>query len=222
MAAGPPSGFAMYQPPLYEETRVEELHRLIREHPLGILVANLPGRLEAQHIPFVLEAEQGAQGVLIAHVARANPVWEQLVEGASVLVVFRGAHGYISPNWYLSKHEHHQHVPTWNYEIVHVHGRVRVLDDEKFVRGMVAKLTRQQEAPLPEPWKMSDAPADYLAEQLAHIVGLEVEITRIDGKRKLSQNRELRDFDSTVAALQARGQVELANAMLRVRGDGGA
>ena len=205
----------MYQPPLYAESRVEELHRLIREHPLGMLVAHLPEGLEAQHIPFVLEAERGGQGVLIAHVARANPVWEQLASGQDVLVVFRGAHGYISPNWYLSKREHHQHVPTWNYEIVHVHGRVRVLDDEKFVRGMVAKLTRQEEAAMPEPWKMSDAPADYLAEQLAHIVGLEVEIVRIDGKRKLSQNRERRDFDSTVAALQARGQTELADAMLR-------
>jgi transcriptional regulator len=205
----------MYQPPLYAETRAEELYRLIREHPLGMLVANLPEGLEAQHIPFVLEAERGSQGVLIAHVARANPVWQQLASGQDALVVFRGAHGYISPNWYLSKHEHHQHVPTWNYEIVHVHGRVRVLDDEKFVRGMVAKLTRQQEASMPEPWKMSDAPAGYLAEQLAHIVGLEVEITRVDGKRKLSQNRERRDFDSTVAALQARGQHELADAMLR-------
>ena len=202
----------MYQPPLYEEKRVEEMHRLIREHPLGMLAAQLPEGLEANHIPFVLEAERG---VLIAHVARANPVWQQLSREQSVLVVFRGAHGYISPNWYLSKREHHQHVPTWNYEIVHVHGRVRVFDDEKFVRGMVAKLTRQQEAALPEPWKMSDAPADYLAEQLAQIVGLEVEITRIDGKRKLSQNRERRDFDSTVAALRARGQHELADAMLR-------
>jgi transcriptional regulator len=205
----------MYQPPLYAENRVDELHRLIREHPLGMLVASLADGLEAQHIPFVLEAERGEQGVLIAHVARANPVWRQLTASQDVLVVFRGAHGYISPNWYLSKREHHQHVPTWNYEIVHVHGRVRVMDDEKFVRGMVAKLTRQQEAALPEPWKMSDAPADYLGEQLAHIVGLEVEITRLDGKRKLSQNRERRDFDSTVAALQARGQVELADAMLR-------
>jgi transcriptional regulator len=205
----------MYVPSLYAETRVEELHRLVREHPLGMMVAMSADGLEAQHIPFVLEAERGGQGVLIAHVARANPVWRELVDGQEVLVVFRGVHGYISPNWYASKQETHEHVPTWNYEVVHAHGRVRVLDDEKFVRGMVAKLTRQLEGHLPEPWKMSDAPAGYLAEQLAHIVGLEVEITRLEGKRKLSQNRERRDFDSTIAALQARGQSELAAAMLR-------
>ena len=204
----------MYLPSLYSETRLDELHRLIRAHPFGMLVATSPQGLEATHIPFVLEAERGAQGVLIAHVARANPLWRELADGQEVLVVFRGAHGYISPNWYESKREHHQHVPTWNYEIVHAHGRVRVLDDLKFVRGMVAKLTRQQEAALPAPWKMSDAPADYLDEQLAQIVGLEVEVTRLDGKRKLSQNRERRDFDSTVAALQAQGQNELAQAML--------
>ena len=205
----------MYQPALYAEGRVSELHRLIREYPFGMLVASGPQGLEANHIPFVLEAERGGQGVLIAHVARANPVWRELAEGQQVLVVFRGQHGYISPNWYLSKHEHHQHVPTWNYEVVHAHGRVRVLDDQKFVRGMVAKLTRQQEAAMPTPWKMGDAPADYLAAQLAHIVGLEVEITRLDGKRKLSQNRERRDFDSTLAALDARGEHALADAMRR-------
>jgi transcriptional regulator len=205
----------MYVPSLYSETNAQELHRLIREHPLGMLVAAMPDGLEAQHIPFVLEAERGTRGVLIAHVARANPVWEQLAEGQEVLVVFRGAHGYISPNWYESKRETHQHVPTWNYEIVHAHGRVRIFDDEKFVRGMVAKLTRQQESALPEPWKMSDAPADYLAGQLAHIVGMGVEITRLEGKRKLSQNRERRDFDSTIEALQARGESQLAQAMLR-------
>jgi len=204
----------MYLPSLYAEARIDELHRLIREHPLGMLVASMPDGLEAQHIPFVLEAERGEQGVLIAHVARANPVWRELADGQEVLVVFRGVHGYISPNWYASKKETHQHVPTWNYEVVHAHGRVRVLDDEKFVRGMVAKLTRQEEAHLPEPWKMTDAPADYPAEQPAPSGGPEVETPRPDGKRKLSQNRDRRDFDSTIAALQARGQTELAQAML--------
>ena len=204
----------MYLPELYVENRPEAMHRFIHGHPFGMLVTQTAQGLEANHIPFVLEAERGEQGVLLAHVARANPIWRQLAAQQEVLVVFRGVHGYISPNWYESKAQTHRHVPTWNYEAVHAHGRISVHDDEKFVRGMVAKLTRQQEAAMPQPWKMSDAPADYLAEQLAHIVGLEVELTRLEGKRKLSQNRERRDFDSTVAALRARGQSELADAML--------
>ena len=205
----------MYLPELYAENRPEAMHRFIREHAFGMLVTQTAEGLEANHIPFVLEAERGERGVLLAHVARANPIWRQVRDGQDVLVVFRGVHGYISPNWYESKAQTHRHVPTWNYEAVHAHGRISVHDDEKFVRGMVAKLTREQEAAMPQPWKMSDAPADYLAEQLAHIVGIEVELTRLEGKRKLSQNRERRDFDSTVAALQARGQPELAEAMLR-------
>jgi transcriptional regulator len=127
--------------------------------------------------------------------------------------VFRGAHGYISPNWYPSKQETHRHVPTWNYEVVHVHGRIRVIDDEKFVRGVVARLTREHEARLPEPWKMSDAPADYLAEQLAHIVGIEVEISRLEGKRKLSQNRTPGDFEGAVNGVEGSGNPALAAAM---------
>ena len=149
--------------------------------------------------------------------ARANPVWQSVRDGDAVLVVFRGAQGYISPNWYPSKQETHRHVPTWNYEVVHAHGRIHVHDDEKYVRGVVARLTRQHEAGEPQPWKMGDAPADYLAEELAQIVGIEIELTRLEGKRKLGQNREQRDFDGTVRALEARGDIALASAMQRSR-----
>ncbi|HEX5665175.1 MAG TPA: FMN-binding negative transcriptional regulator, partial [Xanthomonadaceae bacterium] len=111
----------------------------------------------------------------------------------------------------------HRHVPTWNYEIVHAHGRIIVFDDEKFVRGMVAKLTRQSEAGEPKPWKMGDAPADYLTDQLSQIVGIEVELDRVEGKRKLSQNRDARDFNGTVSTLDERGHASLAAAMRRSR-----
>ena len=207
----------MYLPALFAEHRPEELHRIMREHPLAVLVTNTALGLDADHLPFVLDTTRGELGILIAHVTRANPVWTRLADGDEVLVVFRGVHGYISPNWYASKQETHRHVPTWNYEVVHAHGRVRIHDDEKAVRGMVARLTRQQEAQLPIPWKMSDAPADYLAAELAHIVGLEIDITRLEGKRKLSQNRDDRDFASTVAALEQRGDNALAAAMRRAR-----
>lgn len=207
----------MYLPEMFAETRPEELHRIIRQNPLGMLVTHTGSGLEAHHLPFLMESGRGSLGTLIAHVARANTVWQEARSGDTVLVAFRGAQGYISPNWYPSKHEHHRHVPTWNYEIAHVHGKITILDDEKFVRGMVAKLTRQSEAGEPVPWKMGDAPADYIAEQLRNIVGIEVEIERIEGKRKLSQNHDDRDFAGTLNALEKGGQTELAAAMKRTR-----
>lgn len=207
----------MYQPAQFAEHRPEEWHRLIREHPLGMLVTATAAGLEAEHLPFVLEAERGPSGTLLAHVARANPVWRAVGEGDAVMVVFRGVQGYISPNWYPSKHEHHRHVPTWNYEVVHVHGRIRVIDDTSAVRGAVAKLTRQSEAGEPVPWKMGDAPADYLASELAHIVAIEIAIERIEGKRKLSQNRDERDFRNVVETLEQRGELALAEAMRGAR-----
>ncbi|MFC4309944.1 FMN-binding negative transcriptional regulator [Steroidobacter flavus] len=206
----------MYLPEKFAESRSEELFRLMREHPLGMLVTHTSSGLEANHLPFLLDEGRSA---LLAHVARANPIWREVNEGAEVLVVFRGAQGYISPNWYPTKQETHRHVPTWNYEVVHAHGRIHVRDDEKFVRGVVARLTRTHEGGEPQPWKMTDAPEDYIAEQLSHIVGIEVELTRLEGKRKLSQNREPRDFNGTVSALDERGCKDLASAMRRALGE---
>lgn len=207
----------MYQPAPFAETDPAELQRIVREHPFGMLVTHTAQGLEAEHLPFLFDDSAGECGLLIAHVARANPVWRSLRDGDAVLVVFRGAQGYISPNWYPGKQETNRHVPTWNYEVVHAHGRVRIHDDANFVRGVVARLTRQHEAGEPQPWRMGDSPADYLAEQLAHIVGIEVELTRLEGKRKLGQNREQRDFDGAVRALDERGNGELAAAMQRSR-----
>lgn len=205
----------MYLPTLFAETDPAELHRIVRAHPLGMLVTHTAQGLGAEHLPFLFDAGDEPCGRLLAHVARANPVWQSLRDGDAVLVVFRGAQGYISPNWYPGKQETHRHVPTWNYEVVHAHGHVRIRDDETFVRGVVARLTREHEAGEPQPWKMGDAPADYLAKQLAHIVGIEIVLTRLDGKRKLGQNREQRDFDGAVRALEERGNNALASAMQR-------
>lgn len=208
----------MYIPPLFAEPRPEELHRILREHPLGMLVTYRAAGLEADHLPFLLDADRGAAGTLLAHVARANPVWQDVRDGDPVLVVFRGVQGYISPNGYSSKQETHRHVPTWNYEVVHAHGHIRVRDDEKFLRGVVGRLTRVHEAGQPRPWRMGDAPADYLDAMLAQIVGIEVELTRIEGKRKLSQNREARDAEGAAQALEGQGRHDLAQAMRRARG----
>lgn len=203
----------MYLPKQFTEPRLEELHRIVRNNALGMLVTHTSNGLEANHLPLLLEAEQGPHGTLVAHVARANPLWQEVGDGDPVMVVFRGTQGYISPNWYPGKQETHRRVPTWNYEVVHAHGTVHVHDDERFVRGVLAKLTREHEADQPTPWKMGDAPADYLAEQLRHIVGLEIRITRLECKRKLNQHHQAADREGAIRGLEARGQHALAKAM---------
>lgn len=207
----------MYIPHHFSETHLDELHRVIHEHPFGTLVSHSSTGLDANHIPFVLDTEHGTHGTLMAHVARANPLWSDCSRDSEVMVVFRGAHGYISPNWYPSKHEAHRQVPTWNYEVVHAHGRLRVVEDEKFLLGIVGRLTRRHEATEPRPWKMADAPRDYLDQMLKMIVGLEIDITRLEGKRKLGQNREMRDREGVIHALHERESLELSSAMERAK-----
>lgn len=203
----------MYIPAHFAENRPEELHRILRAHPLGTLVTQHDGGLDADHIPFELDAERGAHGTLIAHVARANPVWQRCPTGTPVMVVFRGAEAYISPSWYPSKHETHRQVPTWNYEVVHAHGTLTVHDDERYVRGLVAKLTRRHEATEPKPWKMGDSAPEYIDMMLSNIVGIEIAITSLVGKVKLSQNREARDRAGAADTLETRGHDALAAAM---------
>ncbi len=204
----------MYIPAHFSIQSPEVLHKIVRDHPLGVLVTQTPEGLDANHIPFELDVDRG---LLTAHVARANPVWKQCVDGADVLVIFRGSESYISPNWYPSKHELHRQVPTWNYEVVHVHGRLRVQDEERFVRGVVARLTRTHEAAEPQPWKMSDSAPDYIDGMLKAIVGIEVAITRWEGKSKLSQNREDRDRLNAADTLARQGNAELAQSMRQAK-----
>jgi transcriptional regulator len=213
----------MYVPQHFEETRVDELHRIITEYPLGALVINGPNGLDANHLPFYLDPRAGEQGHLLAHVARANPVWSGVKDGDEALVIFRAVDAYVSPNWYPSKHDFHRQVPTWNYQVVHVHGKVKIRDDEKFVRGVVARLTRTHEARTesPKPWRMTDSSKEYIDQMLTAIVGIEVEITRMIGKWKLSQNREERDRISAAEELGKRGKQVIATAMLNpVRNEG--
>src|ERR1700734_1671334 len=169
----------MYVPAHFSVPDNEALYRLIRENALGILVTNGGSGLDANHIPFELEPQQGQHGVLRAHVARGNPVWKDVRDGAEVMVIFRAEDAYVSPNWYPSKHEFHKQVPTWNYRVVHVHGTITIHDDEAFLRGLVGRLTLTHEASQPVPWRMDDAPKDYIAAMLKAIVGLEIHITRL-------------------------------------------
>ena len=203
----------MYTPAHFRVSEPAALHRIIAAHPLGVLVTSHEGSLDANHIPFEFDPQIGPLGRLSAHVARANPVWQQCLAGADVLVIFRGKESYISPNWYPSKHETHRQVPTWNYEVVHAHGRLRVRDDEKFLRGVLARLTRVHEAQEPRPWKMGDSAPEYIDMMLRAVVGLEIDITALEGKSKLSQNREPRDIAGAVQMMRQRGSDELAQAM---------
>ncbi len=208
----------MYVPPHFSITDPAALHRILRDHPLGALVTSGPQGLDANHLPFEFDGKRGPLGTLTAHVARANPLVRLCSNDVGeVLVIFRGQESYVSPNWYPSKHETHRLVPTWNYEVVHVHGRLRLLDEERFVRGVVARLTREHEASEPRPWKMGDSPPEYIAQMLQAIVGIEVEITRLEGKAKLSQNREPRDRLQAADELRARGKQALAEAMRQAR-----
>jgi len=208
----------MHTPQHFRETRLDELHRLIGEYPLGVLVHNGPAGLDANHLPFELDPEDGEHGSLRAHVARANPVWREAKDGDEVLVIFRGPAAYISPNWYPSKPETHRLVPTWNYQAVHVRGTIGIRDEDRFVRGVVSRLTRVNEARTgaESPWKMGDAPRDYIDRMLEAVVGIEVEIASIVGSWKLGQNREERDRIGAAEELGARGDDALSAAMLNV------
>jgi transcriptional regulator len=179
----------MYLPSHFEEQRPEELRRLMHDHPLGMLVTLGADGLNANHIPFEFDAGTGPCGTLRAHVARANPVWQEASDEVEALVVFQGAQSYISPGWYPTKREDGRAVPTYNYMVVHAYGRLRVIDDPAWLRAELARLSERHEAAMPEPWKLEDAPADYLDKMLRAIVGIEITLSRVTGKWKVSQNQ---------------------------------
>lgn len=206
----------MYIPEQFAEAEAEELFRIIRSSPLGMLVSNTEKGLDAIHVPFVIDNAGGVPGALLAHVARANPIWREVRDGDSVLVVFRGADGYISPNWYPDKQETHRRVPTWNYEVVHAHGTIHVQDDARLVRRVVSRLTSEQEAEMPMPWRMGEAPPDFIDEELRHIVGIQIKVSRLEGKRKLNQHHQVQDREGAIRGLESCGNHRLAEAMKAV------
>ena len=213
----------MYQPPHFIETRLDILHGLIRAHPLGLLISNGPDGPLANALPFLLDSEPG-QGRLRAHLAKANPQWRSLQADpdATVLVVFQGADSYVTPSWYETKRETGKVVPTWNYAMVQVRGRVRVIDDKDWLAAQIAALTASQEGDRAEPWQVGDAPESYIASQIKGIVGIEIDIAAIDGKWKVSQNRPMADRVGVAAGLDAEGaQTDAAEMARLVRAYGG-
>lgn len=196
----------LYVPAHFRMDDPDKLLDFVRRYAFGTLVSSGPSGLHVSHIPFV--AERDERGLrLLGHVARANAHWEALESAGHLVAIFQGPHAYISPSWYV----HHPSVPTWNYAVVHAHGKARLMD-EAGLHDLLMRLSSTYEAGNPKPWKMSELPADYVATMLKAIVGFEIEVERLEGKFKLSQNRPA-ETERVIAQLDARGEPELAGLM---------
>jgi len=179
----------MYVPAHFEETRLEVLHDLVRNHPLATLVTLDRTGLNANHIPMELDPESQSLGTLRGHVSRANPMWQDFSCDVAALAIFQGPEIYITPSWYQTKQESGKVVPTWNYAVVHAYGPLRIIEDPAWLRALVGRLTDRHEAQRAEPWEVADAPNDYIEGQLRGIVGIEIPVECLIGKWKVSQNR---------------------------------
>ncbi|MBN9336026.1 FMN-binding negative transcriptional regulator [Devosia sp.] len=201
----------MYLPEQFREIDPAEIADIIAAAPLGCVVAQTSAALVANHMPLLADKD----GTLVGHIALANDMHRLVAEGQDVLVIFQGVDGYVSPNFYPSKAEHHRHVPTWNYQVVHMHGTISFQHDERSKRAAVGLLTRQHERRLngDKAWRMADAPDDYMTDMLGKIVGFRIAVTRTIAKSKLSQNRDQRDFDGAVERLEKAGDTALADRM---------
>lgn len=200
----------MYLPKSFHETRIDVLHALMHDYPFATVIMHGANGLAANHLPLELIGETSLHG----HVARGNELAN--ADGAQVLVIFHGADGYVSPNWYPSKQVTGREVPTWNYAVVHVHGRLRVVDDKAWLRQLLEQLTNRHEASQPKPWRVDDAPEDHIEKMLRAIVGIDIAIERIEGKFKLSQNHPDGNRAGVLQGLAERGgrrDAELAELM---------
>ena len=201
----------MYVPPHFQEVSPGEIAAIIAAAPLACIVAQTAQGLIANHIP-LLSAPDGG---LIGHVALANDMHRLIADGQEVLAIFRGEDGFVSPNFYPSKPEHHRHVPTWNYQVVHAQGTISFQHDDHAKRAAVGLLTRIHERRVngDQAWRMADAPADYMQQKLAGIVAFRITVAGWQAKSKLSQNRDARDYLGAVEGLRASGQNALAERM---------
>jgi transcriptional regulator len=200
----------MYQPIQFVEDNLTTLHALIRAHPLGLLISADADDLQANPVPFLIDTTASTHGILRAHLARANPQWQHLQNGARALVVFQGTDAYVTPSWYETKKEHGKVVPTWNYVSVQVRGTVKIMDDPAWLHSQLTALTVQHESGRPDVWSIDDAPASYIEMQKRAIIGIEMEIMEIAGKWKVSQNRALPDRAGVATGLGQDGNHEMA------------
>ncbi|MDP1977334.1 FMN-binding negative transcriptional regulator [Undibacterium sp.] len=194
----------MYMPSHFSEERIEVLHALIQAHPLAALVSLQDGELAANHIPFLISAPttEAPYGVLRGHVARNNPVWQSAASAQDALLIFQGAQAYISPRWYEEKQRSGSVVPTYNYAVVHAHGPIRIVEDRQEFLRLLSDLSDNFERKFDQPWKVSDAPAEYVDRMMDMIVGIEIPVRRISGKWKTSQNKSTQDRVNMVDGLR--------------------
>lgn len=191
----------MYNPRAFIDDDLPRLHDVMQQTRLAILVTHGANGLNASHVPLLLDRNAGPYGTLTGHLARANQQWQDLAAGAPALVIFAGADAYVSPSFYPAKAEHGKVVPTWNYVAIHAHGQAEVFSDAERLLAVVSALTERHESGRAQPWAVSDAPADYIDGMLKAIVGVRLPIERLEGKRKLSQNRAPADIDGVRAGL---------------------
>lgn len=196
----------MYLEKRYEETRVEVMQGLIRDHPLATLVTQGADGLDANHIPMIIDESPAPYGTLRGHIARANPLLRNIAKNTEALAIFHGPNTYISPSWYVTRHETGKVAPTWNYAVVHAHGPLRIVEDAAWIRAQLEALTAHNESAFPEPWAVSDAPEEFVEGLIGAIVGFEMPVTRMTGKWKVSQNQPQRNQASVVEALLANAQ----------------
>lgn len=193
----------MYLPAAFHDQDIGRLQQQMEECRLAIVISHGDSGLQASHVPLLLDRTAGPFGTLRGHLARANPQWRDLANGSEALVIFSGADAYVSPNFYPSKVEHGKAVPTWNFLAVHATGTAEVFSDAERLRTLVSQLTDRHEAGQAKPWAVNDAPAEYLHSMLKAIVGFELPISRLEGKRKLSQNRSAEDIAGVRQGLAA-------------------
>ena len=209
----------MYQPSAFREDRLDVQHALIRAHPLGLLITAGPAGLLANPLPFLLDAAGTQKGSLRLHMARANPQWKELAAVEECLIVFQGPQDYVTPSWYATKRETGKVVPTWNYATVHAWGRPRIMRDDAWLRRQLEDLTLSREGRRSEPWKVDDAPAEFVAMQMRAIVGVEIPIRHIEGKWKMSQNRPQADREGVIAGFREGGEAgEVLAKLVKERG----
>jgi transcriptional regulator len=201
----------MYQPQAFREGNLQAQHDLIEENPLGLLVSTSETGLIADPIPFVIDPTAGEFGTLRAHLAKANPQYRALASARECLVVFQASDAYITPEWYETKRETGKVVPTWNYVTVHVYGRPRLVEDPAWLLAQLSALNDLMEGNRPKPWSIKDAPSDFIRSQAQGIFGVEVEIARMEGKWKVSQNRSSADQRGVIEGLRSEGQSEMAD-----------
>jgi transcriptional regulator len=203
----------MYVPKAFEETRPEILRSLMQRYPLAVIVADSADGLVANHVP-LLVAEADQDIVLRGHIAKANRLWQDIPEGGQVMAIFQGPQAYISPNWYPSKAEHGRMVPTWNYATVHANGTIHWKRDHGWLYEFLDAITRANETGQPQPWHVADSPREFIDQLMNAIVGFEIRVSKMIGKWKVSQNRDMEDRQGVISALESQADsrsMEMAN-----------